>query len=159
MATLPAWAVGRHVTAVTITPQSASATTAGYVLSDVTPATTFYGHLDEISVDQEIDVEEISPMNSRIQHNVPISFGTKVRFTELEKATGTNLAAALWNTGYDYFKYVITRGSQSWTGYGVIGNYGMNGQKRGVKANLEFNPINPNYTTTGDGTAAVVTYS
>lgn len=160
MATLPTWAVGRHITAVTVTPQSVSNTTAGIVLADVTGAVgTFYGHLEDIAVDQEVETEEISHMGSRIQNHIPISFGTRVRFTEIEKASGANIAANLWNGGYDYFKYVITRGGQSWTGYGAITNYGMQGQKRGVKASLEFVPVNPNFTLTGDGTAAVVTYS
>lgn len=139
---IPAWAVGRHVTACTITPQSLASGTAGWSFSDVASlAQTYYGHLENIEVVQEIDHEEINHMAATRKHNVYIEEGTTFRLTELEKSINTNLAALLWNSGVEYCKLIITRGAQSWTGYGAISAYNMEGQKRGVKAQLNFLPV------------------
>lgn len=140
MATLPLWAVGRHVTAYTLTPQSVNATSG--VLADVSAsAQTIYGHMRDCEVEQNVTLENISSMDSLAENNIPIEFGTSYRITELEKSAGTNKLAYLVNSGYNFFKAALTRGGQSWTGYAVISNYRMSAQKNGVAATFELRPV------------------
>lgn len=152
MATIPLWAVGKHVTAYVITPQSINLTTG--VMTDVTGTATFgttsvawatlgsmRGHLEDVEVDQNVQTENIPTMDSMHANEVPIEFSTTYRLTELEKSAGFNKLAQLTNCGYNYYKIALTRGGQTWTGYGLLGNYKMIGNKRGIKASLEFKPV------------------
>lgn len=155
MATIPLWAIGRHVTAFTLTPTTLS--TAGVITDTTASAVTYYGHLEDIAVDAEVDFEEISSMSARRKHNVAIQAGTGFKCTEIEKSAGSNKAAAFWAAyAGDVCKVLLTRGAQSWTGYCVAGNYNMTGNKRGVKATFQLMPIDTDEYT---GSAAAVTYS
>lgn len=151
MSQLPLWAVGRNITAYGITAQSMNTSTG--VLADATPTSTYavsvYGHLQECEVEQNVTLENISPMDSLYENNVPIEFGTTYRVTEIEKSAGVNKLAMLANSGYNYFKVVLTRGAQTWTGYAVISNYRMTAQKNKVLGSFEMRPVNILDVTSG----------
>lgn len=149
MADIPLWAIGKHFSSVVITPQSLNTTTGA--LSDVTGYTTIgslFGHLDSIEISQEVDSENISSMDSTSKNMVPIEYGTTYRFEEIEKSAGVNKLANMVNSGYNFFKVVVTRGGQSWTGYGTIGNFKSHGTKRRVTASWEFTPLQINAPAT-----------
>jgi hypothetical protein len=138
MATIPLWALGKHVTSILLTPQTVNATTG--VLSDTTPTRQFFGHLDEITVDGAFTMENISSMDRPYENNVPIEFGGRINFHEFEKSAGTNLAAAAAFSA-SYWKYTIVRGAQSFVGWGVLEKYEMTANKQRVMANLSLAPI------------------
>ena len=138
MATIPLWAIGKHVTSVLLTPQTVNTTTGA--LSDTTPTREFFGHLQEIELTTGFTFENISAMDRPYENNVPVEQATGIRITELEKSAGTNLAAAA-AFGATYWKYVLTRGAQSFTSYGVIGEYKTMGTKPKVTASLELRNI------------------
>lgn len=158
---VPVWAVGRHVTAFMLTPQSFN--TSSGVMSDVTAIgtlsgtameayTNLYGHLESIEIDQRITTEDMSNTDSIFENQVPTGIGTSYVFTELEKSRGINKLAGLCNLGYVYYKVAITRGGQSWTGYGVLQGYNHASDKRSSKGRFTLGPVhmagataNPNY--------------
>lgn len=156
MAVLPLWAVGRHVTACLLIPVTRNSTSG--VITEVTAdQASMYGYLDEVEVVQEIDHENIVPMHSIMKNNVPIEVGTTFRMTQLEVSAGQNQFARLWNTNYNYFKIVLTRGEQSWTGYGSVGNYRMMATRRGVKGTFEITPVDVRESA-GAASSISVTY-
>jgi len=138
VATLPLWAIGKHITAFTLTPQSQNTSTG--VLSDTTPVATMYGHMQECEVESRNTLENISAMDRPVENNVIIERGTVYRITELEKSAGTNLLAQA-GYGADVFKLVLTRGAQSWTGYAVAGNYRMSAVKARVTGTFQLEPV------------------
>lgn len=138
MAVLPFWAVGRHITAFTLTPQTVNATTGA--LTDTTPVAAMFGHLQDVEVESRNTVENISSMDRQFENNVIIERGTTYRCTELGKSVGTNLLAQ-GAYGFDYFKVALARGAQTWTGYGVVGNFSMKGNKQRVTESFELMPV------------------
>lgn len=147
MATIPLWAIGKHITTCTLTPQTVN-TTSG-ALSDGTPGIAFYGNLQDVEVESSFTTENISSMDRPFENNVPIESATMLRLTELEKSAGSNLAASA-GYGASYFKFTLTRGPQTFTGYGLIKSYKMVGTKPRVTGQLELVAIdigssNPTY--------------
>jgi hypothetical protein len=149
-ATIPLWAIGVHITNITLTAQAVNTTTGA--LTDTTPAANFYGHTQEISIDSAFELENISAQNRPYKNMVPIEQGTTLKLVELEKSAGSNLAAAM-AFGASIFKYVLARGGQTFTGYGRLGGYGMNSSGKGsIKASFSLEPIDV-------GTDAPITYA
>jgi len=140
MATIPLWALGKHISTISLWLQSVN-TTSG-VLADIgTAGTSFFGHSSEISLDNTVNMENISTMDRPYAHNVVVETDTTLKITENEKSAGTNLAASLAFTG-SYVRYVVTRGAQSFTGYGVLGDYSMNSSGKGnVKGEIQIRQI------------------
>jgi hypothetical protein len=147
---MPLWAIGKHVSAISIWLQTVNTTTG--VLADASTAgTSFFGHSSEISLDTNVSMENISAMDRPWVHNVVTETDTTLKITELEKSAGTNLAASLAFSG-SYVRYVVTRGAQSFTGFGVLGDYSMNSSGKGsVKGDLTIRQIDI-------GTAAPLVY-
>lgn len=136
MAVIPLWAVGRHVTTVTLYPQAVDS--AG-TLSDTTPSQVMFGHLESIEIHGEAEMENISAMDRRVKNEVIIEVGTTLRMTEFAKQSSlTNKLAQAYYGSNDYFRYVITRGGQSWTGYGIIQRFGSNMPKGSIKETIDF---------------------
>lgn len=138
MAAIPNWLVGRHVTTLTLTPLSVD--TGGNITEVTASACAFYGVLNEVNFESRVVTENISPMDSMQENNVVIEYGSTLRLGEIMKRTGSNLGAFL-AFNYMYVKYVLARGAQSYTGYGVIGNYSEDLTKQRGNANLEIQPI------------------
>lgn len=159
MATVPLWATGKHITSIVLTPQTVNSVG---VLADSTPVASLFGHLKEVEVDSHVTSENITPMNSTAENQVPLEYGTTVRLTELDKQVGSNLLADQVFTSSligTYVKYQLTRGGQAWTGYGLVGDYKMSGSKPGVNSTLEIRPIQLNNTTASGYATANPTYA
>lgn len=138
---LPVWAIGSNITSVLLTPQLVNATTGA--LTDTTPTIQFFANLQDIQLEAAVTMENISAMDRPYENNVPIEQKASVGLTEIEKYAGTNLAAAA-AFGAKYWKYVITRGAQSFTGYGVFAGYTMDGTKQKVTAQFKLDAIDVN---------------
>lgn len=149
MASLQPWAIGKHYTAFTLTPQTYNPTTGA--LTDTTPVATCYGLLDEVEIESKATLENLSPMDRGFENNVVIEKGSTYRCSVFNIYVGANvLARAAY--GADYFKVVVTRGDQTWTGYGTAGNYRESGRKSRSMGSFELQPIdiggtsaNPSY--------------
>lgn len=142
-ASLTPWAIGKHLYQLLLTPQSISTVGA---LTNTTPTREFFGHLQEVELDLSYELENISPMDRPVTNMVPIELNSVVRFTELEKYSGTNLAAAA-AFGFSYFKYSIIRGAQTFIGFGALQSYKMTGTKNRITAQMELAMIDVNETS------------
>lgn len=146
MAQVPAWLLGRHVTAVAVIPQTAASD--GTLSAGVSQS--LVGQLDEISIDYHANTEEINAMDKVFENNMLVTKGTSVTLHEILKSNGTNLLAALWNTA-TYAQFTCTRGGQAWSFYGIITSY-SEGMRRGKStasmtlAMVDPNTSNPTYT-------------
>lgn len=151
MPTIPLWAIGKHITSILLTPQSVNTTTGA--LTDTTPTAQFFGTLQDIDVADEFETENLSAMDRPYKNLVPIESGQTLKLTEYEKSAGTSLAASVAFGGAgSYWKYTVTRGVNSFVGYGVLIRYNMSGTKPKVMAQLELGPIDP-------GSTVALTYS
>lgn len=145
MTAIPIWLLGKHVTAVTVTPQTVS--TAG-VLTPSTPVETLVGFWDEIDITSENTLENIQSADQRRDNNVITGTGTTVRVVEILKtndssATPTNLLATLFYGSADYYQVTLTRGGRSFSFYGVARSYNE-GYRRGKSvATGEFAMVDP----------------
>lgn len=77
---VPLWAVGRNLTLVQITPQSADSST-----GVLTPGTTVVltGVVDELEPEETVTTEEISPLTSFRENHVSLMVGTRLRLVEI----------------------------------------------------------------------------
>ncbi len=145
MAAIPIWAIGKHITKVLFVPQVVA--TSDGTLTDTTPTTNFFGTLQDIDVEDMFETENLSAMDRPQKNLVPIEAGQTIKLTEYEKSAGTCLAAAMAFGGLgSYWKYTITRGVNSFVGYGLLTRYAMSGTKPKVLASIEFGPIDPGGT-------------
>lgn len=135
---IPLWAIGRHMSNVLFTPQTVNTTTGA--LTDTTPTRQFFANLQSVEVDNTVTFENLSAMDRPVENNVPIEGAQVIRLEEFEKSAGTNLAAAV-AFGATYWKYVLTRGAQAFTGYSTFGSYRMNATKPRIMASLEMRQI------------------
>lgn len=150
MVALPTWLTGKHVTAITLTPQTVSTTDGS--LDDSTPVGNLFGHCDEITIRTRTEAEEISPMNTLRQNMVQIKVGTTIDLTEVLKFAGTNiLASAAYDATTPVWKVSITRGAQSFLFYGLLIGYDesiRHGRSVGVASFDMLDPgsANPSYS-------------
>ena len=132
----PLWAIGKHITAFTLTPITWDPTTGA--LTEVTASNyVMYGHLQDVSLELNTTLENISPMNRPYANNVPVEWDATYRCTELEKSAGVNKSADAFMK-YSNFKITLTRGAQSFTGYAAAGNYKLDGSKQRVTGSFEL---------------------
>lgn len=77
---IPQWAVGRHLTLVSLTPQNVNPTTGG-----VTPGTTtiITGLVDELDPEETMTTEEISAITSFRENHVALMVGARMRVVEI----------------------------------------------------------------------------
>jgi len=138
--TIPAWAIGKHITTVLLAPQTLTTVTGTLQITDSTSYAMF-GHLRDISLKKSFTMEEISSMDRRPMNYIITQDGHEIDMTEIEKQVGTNLAAAITFGSADYGRFSIVRGAQTWGGYGVFGDYGMSSAKERVDASFSMRPI------------------
>lgn len=134
MAAIPVWLRGRDVTTATFTGQTVAADGA---LADATGAgiQNLLTAWEEIDVESNPSLEEISAADSSRQHNVIVQENNRIRFSGLvrkDKGAGQGVndkahqMAYLFGT-YDYLKVVITRGTiaaeDTWTFTGCRGAF------------------------------------
>jgi len=150
-ATIPLWAIGKHITSVLLTPQTVNSTTGA--LSDTTPTAQFFGHTRSINLVVRYNHEELSAQNRPYDNMVPISQGTRLRLQEMEKSNANSNLAAAQAFGATYWKYTLIRGGNTFVGFGVLGQYEMDSPgKGGVNATFELEPIDV-------GTDSPITYT
>jgi len=77
---VPLWAVGRHLTLVQITPLTAQANT-GVLIPGTTVVIT--GLVDGLEPEETVTHEEISPITTTRENQVPIMYGTRMRVVEI----------------------------------------------------------------------------
>ena len=122
MSAIPNWLVGRNVTSISITPQTVGATTGTLTAGTLV---TLAGLLDEISLEQTNETENIAPLDVRQNNEVITGSGTSLTLTEILSAnTGTTynvLSQAAQST--DIAVVTFTRQGKVWTITGVIGSY------------------------------------
>lgn len=141
MAQVPLWAIGRHVTVCSLTPQTVGA---DGTLSDGA-STSLVGSLDGVEFSSNPEVEEISPITTTRANDVLVKDRTEITLVEILKHTGTNILAAAV-TSATYFKVIITRGAQTWTFYGLRGAYSESLQRGKSTASLTLTMVDPNTT-------------
>lgn len=120
MATLPLWVFGKHVTNVSMTPQSVSSTG---LLSDGT-ALPCAGKLRSIRQASNPRQREVSPMDGDQDHMVNVKENNSIVIQELlSYAVGvTNVIdAVVYNTSTDVFKFIFRRAGRTATFYGRRG--------------------------------------
>mgnify|MGYP000923102265 FL=1 len=136
MVNLPLWAIGKHITTFTLTPIIWDLTT-GAMTEVTASAYVMYGHLQDVSLEVNTTLENISPMNRPFANNVPVEWDATYRCTEIEKSAGVNKSAAAFMT-YSNFKLTLTRGAQTFTGYCTAGSYKMDGNKQRITGSFEL---------------------
>lgn len=74
------YAVGRHLTVVSLTPMAANAST-----GVLTPGTTvtITGLVDELEAEEQVTTEEISPITSARENHVGLMYGARLRVAEI----------------------------------------------------------------------------
>lgn len=127
MSVVPPWLVGRNVTAISITGETAGSD------GTLTPGSTITltGHLDEITLDQVNDTENIVPLDVRQNNEVITGSGTSMSIVEILSAYGTtgNLLATVAES-LDLAVFTYTRGGKAFTCTHVIKGY-TEGIRRG----------------------------
>lgn len=150
MATIPQWLLGRHLVAITITPQTI---TAAGVLGDGT-ASALVAVADSVSLSLVPAHEEINPVNSVRANNVIThdDGSVQVGIIEVHDGSDPDPLEALVVAG-DVFKVVFTKGTKSgsvktWTGYFTRGNCSFGIQGRGKQiASLELLQVDAGVNT------------
>jgi len=117
MPAVPNWCLGRHLTAVTLTPQAVD--TSGNLTAGT--ARTITGQAKSIKIKPITKHEDIRPVNSVRANHVITGYDTTVEIELIiaQGATG-NALTEIWTT-YDYVNVSFTRGGKTWAGYFVIG--------------------------------------
>ena len=145
MATIPTWLLGRHLTAVVVTPQTEGT---GGVLTAVTASSAVLTTcVDAIRLALNPVVSNVNAVNDTRANNVIEEDDASLVVTEILKkndtsATPTNLLA-VQALAYDYFNLTFTRGGRTWGGYFCRGAYsdGVTAKGKNV-AEMTFHQVN-----------------
>lgn len=123
---LPTWLKGRHLTAVTFTPQTVAAD------GTLTPgsAQTLTALVTNIMLESDPEKEEINPVNATRANNEITLENSRLECDVLLKSNGTNSLALLATTA-DIIVAVFTRGGQTWTFTGSRGRFSDGVASRG----------------------------
>jgi hypothetical protein len=127
MPQIPAWVLGRHVTAFTLTPQTPA------IDGTLAPgsAKSLAGLWDEVDLEFEEETEEISAADSIRQNTVIVKDLWRFRAVQiLNKGPAGNInpLATLYSAN-DQFQLTLTRGTNTWTIYIVKTGYTENVRK------------------------------
>jgi hypothetical protein len=80
------------------------------------------GVLDSVDVHASNTVENVASVGQRLAHYVVVESETSLKLVEILKARGRNFLADIC-CRCDYAKVVLTRGEQSWSFVGLVGEY------------------------------------
>ena len=83
---------------------------------------TLTGVIDSIDIRTRSRVENISPMNRRLVNYVVIDRETSFTLVEILKSKGTNFLASI-AVNSSYAMISLTRGEQTWSFVGLVGEY------------------------------------
>jgi hypothetical protein len=158
MAVIPIPALGKQVTAYSVTGQTVGAD------GTLTDATTtgvqpVLGTWEEIDITMEPETEEISASDASRQHTVVLKEAMRLRATEiLQKqkpaGAGANDKAQAWQwiaSAYDVLKMTLTQGGDTYVMYFVRGSYERQtrkGKQLGTFTGMPCDPgaVNPTLT-------------
>lgn len=121
MATIPLWLVGRHITAVVVTPQVANS--AGVLSDAALGAQSFTALIDGIQYSGSVTTQEISAITSPRLNHVPIEQDDTMVVSEIMRsAAGSVLATACWTAAGnpDWALFAFSRGGNSISMYGLM---------------------------------------
>lgn len=144
MSTIPIWLKGRGVTTFSLTAQTADS--AG-VLSDSGSAIPLVGMWDDIDIEDAVETEEISASDAISQNVVVLKDAWSMRCTILLNSGATQPLTTLLGA-HDYFKMILTRGGNTWTGYMVRTGYSEAIRKGRCVCSAQFGPLGlvPSYS-------------
>jgi hypothetical protein len=152
MATIPLWLLGRHLTAVTLIPQTVNATT-GVLSAGTTQTLTVV--TKSITIRREPQSEDIRPVNSSVVNNVNHSDDSTLDLTILlRQGVGAIARNQIEDAiaASDYFQANFTSGAKAWSGYFTRGtstdgvtNYGANEASITLRQ-IDVGSANPTYT-------------
>lgn len=125
MAAIPPWMLGKHLTAVAITPLTLQAN--GTLLAGSTQ--DIHAFIQEIGHEQQIEEEDVRPVWSLRINMVDTGVGNPVDIVALKRSDSANVLAALLAAGETYFQVVWTEAGEQ---YSVIGKRG-GGQFGGIR--------------------------
>ena len=143
---MPLWLLGKHLTAVTITPLTEDATTGA--VSEGT-AQTLTGQIDFVLLAMDPVTDTIMPVNAtRVHTEILMNSDGLVLGEILTRKNGSTepiLPALVY--AYDLMKVIFTRGGKTWTYYGRRGPYsdGVSSPGKNI-VELTLLPINPSGT-------------
>ncbi len=146
---VPRYLLGRHLTAVTFTPQTVAA---NGTLSDGTPI-TLTAVMDSLGLSLQANTEEISAVNSARQNNVGLDDGASLSLSIIRVNNGTDPAPLRTAVGTnDIFKVAYTEGTGTSakvvTGYYQRSSYedGIQGKGKQI-ATLSLIPVDAGAST------------
>lgn len=124
--------LGKHLTAVTITPQTVNASG---VLANATPVINALATIENIALDLTANLEEISALTSVRDNNVILSdaYGINLQVFKVNNGSDPDPLRNAFFTS-DYFKISYTEGTVTpkvVTAYAVRGNYSGGFQGKG----------------------------
>lgn len=132
MAALPKFLLGRHLTAITITPQTQAD---DGTLADTTPVQTVTGTCRSVELSIDNQLEDIRPVNTTLANNVVVATDSTITVRQLilkTYASTTQMAIAASTPALASIpqKVAFTRGGKSWSVVGNIQSYneGVNSQ-------------------------------
>jgi hypothetical protein len=85
-------------------------------------SSTLTGVIDEIDFRYRNKLENVAPLDRRSAHYVVVETEAIVRLVEILKRKGVNFLASLCSHS-DYVRVTVTRGEQTWSFSGIIGEY------------------------------------
>ena len=151
---IPLPLLGQHC-AVVLTRQIVDAAGA---LTDDTTAATITGVLEAASFRVRTTTEEISPITSLIENNVLLQTGWEMTVREIMDRRASNLTTSVGPllaqlaenlASPAIVKFVFTRGSNVWTGYGVLSDYNEGPMAKGKNvAEMTLTGVNNGATPT-----------
>lgn len=115
---IPAWLTGSGVTSIVITPLSVAAD--GTFTAGTSQSLT--GRLDEIVVEQYNTLQNITPIDERLDNEVITGTGTSLILVEILAKAGGCILAEVGSTA-DYVQAGFSRGGKSYAGTFVIKSY------------------------------------
>lgn len=131
MPAIPPWALGRHVTAITI--RAFSAAPDGTLTGVGVGAITITGIIDEIDLDEDAGAQNVPPVTSPHESMILVRQSDTYILTEILRSnTGLNILAAAYyaTTGTtpnvvrcDYANVNITRAGKTFGFYGLMADY------------------------------------
>jgi hypothetical protein len=120
MPTVPLWLIGRTVTAVIVTPQTADAD------GVLTPGSgvSFTAVVDEIGYSGRVTTAEISALTASRRNEVPIEEDHTLTLTEIMRnGAALSLGCLVWTGAPDRASFYFSRGGNSILVYGVLSDY------------------------------------
>lgn len=141
MSNIPTWLVGSGVTAISITPLTVNSD-GSYTLGS---SSSLSGHLDEISLEQVNDTENIVPFDTRQNNEVIVGSGTTLTLVEILAKSGGNILAAIGNS-YDYVQASFSRGGKAFTNVFVVKGYSEEIKRGKSVGTLQLSPAGSGVT-------------